>query len=233
MHLHLHLKNCLVDYGPLHAFWCYPFERYNGVLGSMHTNRISIEPQLMKKFCQAQEYNFLELNMPSEFLNLLPEKSQMNYKSCTDLQALKLVHISKSTLDIIVSFALSDNDPIRPLPPFKIKALTPEHHQLQNVYQQLYPSRIISRVSHFYRDHGRSILGDDVIGSTMRGPNNHSSSIIAAFWPGAGNSLATIDYTQKRFGVVQFFLAHSLKLSSDEGTTTKLEHVFAFVRWMK
>lgn len=44
MHLHLHLKNCLVDYGLLHAFWCYPFERYNRILGSMHTNRKSIEP---------------------------------------------------------------------------------------------------------------------------------------------------------------------------------------------
>lgn len=27
MHLHLHLKDCLLDYGPVHSFWCYGFVR--------------------------------------------------------------------------------------------------------------------------------------------------------------------------------------------------------------
>ena len=30
MHMHLHLKECLLDYGPLYGFWCFPFERLNG-----------------------------------------------------------------------------------------------------------------------------------------------------------------------------------------------------------
>ena len=30
MHMHLHLCDCLKDNGPLHAFWFYSFERYNG-----------------------------------------------------------------------------------------------------------------------------------------------------------------------------------------------------------
>ena len=38
MHLHGHLKECLLDYGPFHSFWCFSFERFNGVLGSSHTN---------------------------------------------------------------------------------------------------------------------------------------------------------------------------------------------------
>ena len=32
MYLHLHLKECLIDYGPLYAFLCFAFERYNGML---------------------------------------------------------------------------------------------------------------------------------------------------------------------------------------------------------
>lgn len=27
MHLHMHLSQCLLDYGPVHSFWCFPFER--------------------------------------------------------------------------------------------------------------------------------------------------------------------------------------------------------------
>ena len=48
MHLHLHLKQCLNDYGPTYAFWCYAFERYNGMLGNFPTNQKSIEPQLIE-----------------------------------------------------------------------------------------------------------------------------------------------------------------------------------------
>ena len=55
MHLHLHLKDHLLDYGPVHAFWCYAFERFNGILGSYHTNDQAIETQLMRKFLHKQQ----------------------------------------------------------------------------------------------------------------------------------------------------------------------------------
>ena len=38
-HLSLHLRECLLDYGPVHSMWCFPFERYNGVLNKCHTNK--------------------------------------------------------------------------------------------------------------------------------------------------------------------------------------------------
>ena len=50
MHMHCHLGDCLKDYGPLHAFWLFAFERYNGLLGNQPTNNRAIEPQLMKRF---------------------------------------------------------------------------------------------------------------------------------------------------------------------------------------
>ena len=50
LHLHLHLKQCFLDYGPAHSFWCYSFERYNGLLGSYNTNNKAVEVQIMKKF---------------------------------------------------------------------------------------------------------------------------------------------------------------------------------------
>ena len=33
LHLSLHIKQCCEDYGPLYAFWCYSYERMNGLLG--------------------------------------------------------------------------------------------------------------------------------------------------------------------------------------------------------
>jgi hypothetical protein len=35
LHLSLHLLECAKDFGPLYAFWCFSFERMNGVLGEL------------------------------------------------------------------------------------------------------------------------------------------------------------------------------------------------------
>ena len=50
MHMHCHLRACIEDYGPIHGFWLYAFERYNGILGSMPNNNKAIEVQLMNRF---------------------------------------------------------------------------------------------------------------------------------------------------------------------------------------
>ena len=49
MHLHLHLRDCAMDYGPLYGYWCFPFERYNGTIGNYTTNYKSIEKQFASK----------------------------------------------------------------------------------------------------------------------------------------------------------------------------------------
>lgn len=43
MHLHMHLTECILDFGPVYTFWLYSFERYNGILGNYSTNQKSID----------------------------------------------------------------------------------------------------------------------------------------------------------------------------------------------
>ena len=50
MPFHGHLKEVILDYGPLQEYWCFSFERYNGILGVQPTNNCIIEQQLMTKF---------------------------------------------------------------------------------------------------------------------------------------------------------------------------------------
>ena len=38
MHNMCHLKQCIFDHGPLHEFWLFPFERFNGMLGKIPNN---------------------------------------------------------------------------------------------------------------------------------------------------------------------------------------------------
>ena len=50
MHLHGHIKDVIKDYGPVQEFWCFSFERCNGILGKQPTNNRAIEPQLLRQF---------------------------------------------------------------------------------------------------------------------------------------------------------------------------------------
>ncbi|PKB99675.1 hypothetical protein RhiirA5_249516, partial [Rhizophagus irregularis] len=38
LHLSLHLCECAHDFGPLYTFWCFSFERINGMLGEFEFN---------------------------------------------------------------------------------------------------------------------------------------------------------------------------------------------------
>ena len=54
MHLHSHLIECTLDYGPTYSFWLFTLERYNGCLGSCPTNNKKTEVQMMCQFLRGQ-----------------------------------------------------------------------------------------------------------------------------------------------------------------------------------
>ena len=65
MHLHTHLVDYILDYGPVYSFWVFSFERYNGIKGDYGTNQRSVEIQLMRKFTSNQFVK--DLPLPTEF----------------------------------------------------------------------------------------------------------------------------------------------------------------------
>lgn len=65
MHLHGHIKEMLIDYGPSQELWLFSYERYNGILGNQPNNNKVIEPQLMQRFIR-DNYS-VSLPCPNEF----------------------------------------------------------------------------------------------------------------------------------------------------------------------
>jgi len=95
MHLHCHLNECVLDFGPLHAFWCFSFERFNGILGATQTNGRSIEVQLMRKLMTGR---FVwNTTMPSEFQeNFMPFFKQSSTFESSEFSAINALYFSKS-----------------------------------------------------------------------------------------------------------------------------------------
>jgi len=62
MHMHAHLRECMQDFGPVHVFWLFSFERFNGILEKLPNNSRSIEIQLLKRFMESTDL----LDLPKE-----------------------------------------------------------------------------------------------------------------------------------------------------------------------
>ena len=65
MHMCCHLKECILDYGPLNHFWLFAFERFNGILGQLPSNNRSVEVQMMKHFLS--HCDVMRVQVPEEF----------------------------------------------------------------------------------------------------------------------------------------------------------------------
>ena len=174
MHLHLHLKKTLLDFGPAHTSWCYAFERYNGLLGSYSTNNKSIEPQIMRRFCQHQAIYSEDMSC-AEIQSILPHDHQQEDRSKTNCNSLFLLHYATNPLDKITTFVWTmDMKAIFPVPPFYEEIFTmDEADQLCNIYKQLYPTQDItpSHVPVIFCKFGRTMVAGDLIGSEM--PASH------------------------------------------------------------
>ena len=60
-HMALHLPDIILDYGPPHAFWCFSYERMNGILASTPTNNRSIESEILERYLRDFTYAHKEL----------------------------------------------------------------------------------------------------------------------------------------------------------------------------
>ena len=95
--IYMHLKDTLMDFGPPHASWCFAFERYNGVLGSFHTNKKEIEAQIMCKFSQNQGIHTLDITSNEIFHTLLPISYQKPLNHIVhNIDSLSFLHYAQS-----------------------------------------------------------------------------------------------------------------------------------------
>ena len=62
-HMALHLPDVILDHGPPHAFWCFSYERVNGILASTPTNNRSIESEILERFLR--DFTFAHTELPT------------------------------------------------------------------------------------------------------------------------------------------------------------------------
>ncbi|KAM6491028.1 hypothetical protein JOM56_013267 [Amanita muscaria] len=118
-HATLHLAECLRAFGPVHGWWTFPFERFNGLIQRQKTNNKpnEMEVTFMHKFCQAATVKAF-MNSDEGSTSLAPLKTpfrkhigkDLNLPVVQDLRALAAKVIANSHP------AWQDGKPTRDLP---------------------------------------------------------------------------------------------------------------------
>lgn len=193
MHLHLHLKECLYDYGPLYAFWCYAFERYNGMLGNFPTNQKNIEPQLMRKCLILQELHSQVFPIEGECFESLLVKHSPSFSgglmmSMTGENILDIIKLSTPALDEGLDYSVTGYE--KCLPPIRNAVLNTDMiTSLQLTYKLLYPDIEINSLQRFVKQSSRVSFAGEILGSKAASRDNNT--IITAHWPSCSTSLST------------------------------------------
>jgi len=228
IHLHLHLRDCMLDYGPVHSMWCFPFERFNKVLGSYHTNNKNIESQIMKKFLLQQRIKSLSNDdVFEDFQELFDNTSKGSLSETDNSYSFQLMELAKLRTFGTLSFKFHELNNIHTITDGNEIVLASDHAKyLQIIYQQLYPQKQVAHFSPFCKKYSSISIGNEIIRC------NGKSGVIMAYWPTSGHALDSINYSRYNVGIIQFFISNIIKFHEDNTSgRVQEEHLFCFVKW--
>ena len=226
MHLHAHLIECIEDYGSIYGFWLFSFERFNGLMGSIHNNNHNIEIQLMRQFISDDVLQNMKHSLPDECNDELEKfvngKIERNDRLCRDYY--KWFEIIQSDLPVDSS-KWHDLSFINLPGAHKLDCLTEDDRRLlQNTYMSLYPNEtiLLEHIPESICKYADLHISGEHFGSKMYKRSGRYEYIMAS-WCGAN---ALIEHADLRPGNIRHFFKHSLRMG-----TKYIPHVFARTDW--
>ena len=244
MHLHCHIKETILDYGPVHASWCFAFERYNGIFESFKKNWIYPEVQLASKFLKFQDIAVMDMpfHIPLELTDMLEAQSSRIRDIVCGQGSLLATHVDSFLLN---SYLSNCKCPLN-----QIDACEKEYHHisakryekmfspievqwLTDVYKFLYPDQTGLHVLMIHEVfHEVDVLGEHYTCQRSKGSNR--SSWISAAWADKAGRIKTTDVEDIHVGEVQYYFLHSISLTPETTIKrAKVNHIFAKVFWNK
>ena len=234
MHLHCHLAETILNFGPIYSFWCFPYERYNGILGSYSTNNHVINVQVMRKFLLQQslekclfDHDSSLQDMPKEWILSVIGSKLMKSTGSLKLQIFDAT--SYETIlaqrhghgDIRVSY--SAHQKVKLCGKIYEGAFTDsQFEEMKQMYKLLYPNATTMQVSRLY------IRCSDV--ETYSTNEHYSSSSSMSKRSHCAYGLNTSVFpNKKQLCSIECYIKNSvINLHS-----SKSEHILACVKWFQ
>jgi len=233
-HMHMHIRRCCYDFGSVYAFWCFAFERFNGILGSCHTNKRCIEAQIMNKFLQQQQVYQHHISAGFEdFFDILNSCGQAKGSLKTEGADYSIfVKLNEDVLSEFDTLQSKYNDAyfsiehgMDLLPRIHENVLTSEEAtHIRQLYTVLYPGYKVEHFSYFYRHSNSATFLGEAYESNPSG-----NSVFAAFWP----SGLELTISKRICQIIKFMKHHVTMKHADTDKTLETVRIFCQVRWFK
>ena len=208
MHLHAHLKACILDYGPLCSFWLYSFKQFNGMLGSCSTNNRPVQIQIMRHFFQKQDIG--DTLLPEQYRHIFQpildkiRKDQLGTLEEQIPLPVSLLELSVGPIQRCLDWVSLEAYTICPLR--VIDTLHDTYAEfLKEVYETILPpGTVIEGVTEMFERNGSNGYSGVRLGS--HDSRLERSSFILASWCGNDGSNIQMDSFDLRPGVIDYFL---------------------------
>ena len=230
MHIHCHLRDCVMDFGPISGFWLFPYERLNGILGELPSNNRSIEIQLMKRFLNDQSMR--SISVPQEFSEVFGPLINFNSECVGSLKDNFNASPSATSniswnIDELLGISIT-------LPSHYVKGAfsASEVQNLKEFYSALYStpvSDIYVYVNSIFHKYKSLTINGKVLGSLRS--RSSSSCIVMCEWPLQLLDIVTLrnDSNCKCRPVqINYFAKHTILLKEK-----RLTHLLISTSWFK
>lgn len=223
-------------HGPLPAFWCFSFERYNGILEGMAKSWLEPEKQMLSKFRGLQFIkNVFSSVQGTDFVADICCLPMFQPDTTRDSVEQTLADAS-SILDqeIYHTCALplidaTEKDYHTLLSPLSEKVLDDsEMACLMDMYSLLYPSANLELFRFYVEAKQVMINGEHFVSRKSR--SKRSAGIVAHWATSTG--IDQHDNCSFRPGIVTSFMKHRVKISTPNETVTKA-HILCRVQWLQ
>ena len=239
MHLHTHLVDCVLDYGPVYAFWLFSFERYNGILGEYGTNQRAVEIQLMRKFTSTQFMK--DLPLPTIFQEVFkPVLDKPVSKKSGSLQDQILSdHDNVSESQSIIKVSRLSIGPVQKggmfactnslytcCGPFLrdcIEADALPH--LKKCYAAIFDGLDETSVTTHFEKYASCKFNGDLLGSVKS--RGDRSAFVLARWCNLGGAIDTSG-SDLRPGIIDYFIKQNVRVNGQY-----VRCILAAVRWFQ
>ena len=226
LQIYTHLIQCIIDYGPVHSFWLFSFERMNGILGSFHTNQRSIEMQLMRRLTHRQ--NILACERPTLFQDMFEsafafnsERDEVQQRDATIV--LRAIRLSSGKVVVDTDWCL-DAD-VKLLGSKKSLLISDfMFESLRKAVAHCFDICTSQVTGSCYKYLNMEMLGEKYGSSDSR---LSRSSVILASWCGVDGEI-NVKGDDIRPGIVRFFITFFLDVDG-----SKKQMTFAVVNWMQ
>ena len=239
LHMHCHLRDCILDVGPLYSFWCFSFERYNGILENMKKTWNAPERQLIHKFCNLQNLAGVSIpaNSPHELVQCFSQVKECRMalpdpaiNNQVVLEYEQNIFCSPSEISTIKhTFHY-------PFPPGKEKFMMEiDRELLKEMYNAIYGEDHIDHVPLRYTHYNQIRIFDQMF--TSEASRTTRSSVIIAVWPYLSGILTSQMPTREnvRVGLVQHYMLHipilKSQVESNNSIVEPKEHLLAYIHW--